>query len=106
VHPRLEYHLVQSDANGVVTSVEPLTDSDIRINGGYFVFRNSILDDIRPDEELVVEPFARLIARGELLAYRHDGFWEPMDTIKDKQRLDSLLESGRVPWQREPVPDA
>jgi len=106
VRPRLEYHVVRSDGDGIVTSVEPLAESDLRINGGYFVFRQSIVDEIRPDEELVVEPFARLIARGELLAYRHDGFWEPMDTIKDKQRLDSLLESGRVPWRREPVPDA
>ena len=50
-------------------------------------------------EELVVEPFARLIERGELIAYRYEGFWEPMDTIKDKQRLDALAESGKAPWR-------
>ncbi len=100
VRPRLEYHVVHNDADGVVTAVEPLMDSDIRINGGYFVFRRDILDEIQSGEELVVEPFARLIKRGELLAYPYDGFWEPMDTIKDKQRLDGLIESGRVPWHR------
>ena len=63
------------------------------------MFRREILDDIEPGEELVEQPFARLIERGELLAYRYDGFWEPMDTIKDKQRLDALLESGSAPWR-------
>ena len=58
-----------------------------------------MLDYINPGEELVDEPFARLIAANELLAYRYDGFWEPMDTIKDKQRLDALAESGRAPWR-------
>jgi glucose-1-phosphate cytidylyltransferase len=104
VRPKLEYHIVRADSDGIVTAVEPLSDADIRINGGYFVFRRAILEEIRPDEELVGEPFARLIERRELLAYPYDGFWEPMDTIKDKQRLDSLLESGRAPWQRERVP--
>ena len=62
-----------------------------------------------PGEELVEEPFRRLIEKGELIAYRYEGFWEPMDTIKDKQRLDALAESGRAPWRhvgREPAPGA
>ncbi len=50
------------------------------------------------------QPFGRLIERRELLAYPYDGFWEPMDTIKDKQRLDALLESGRPPWRRDTAP--
>ena len=61
--------------------------------------------DARPGEELVVEGFRRLIDQSELLAYRYDGFWEPMDTIKDKQRLDALAESGCAPWQVQiPIP--
>ena len=64
--------------------------ADVWINGGFMVLRRDILDDINPGEELVVEPFRRLIERGELIAYRYEGFWEPMDTIKDKQRLDAL----------------
>jgi glucose-1-phosphate cytidylyltransferase len=101
VKPRLEYHLVRSDADGVVTAIEQLAHADVRINGGFFVFRREILDAIEPGEDLVEQPFARLIERGELLAYPYDGFWEPMDTIKDKQRLDALVESGRAPWKRE-----
>ena len=54
----------------------------------------------RKREELVIEPFARLIEKGELIAYRYEGFWEPMDTIKDRQRLDALAESGKAPWRR------
>src|SRR4249920_1268350 len=99
VRPRLEYHLVRSDGNGVVTAIEVLAEADVRINGGFFVFRKDVLDVIEPGEELVVQPFGRLIERGELLAYPYDGFWEPMDTIKDKQRLDALVESGQAPWR-------
>ena len=57
------------------------------------------LDQIRPGEDMVEEPFRRLAARGELLAHRHDGFWAPMDTLKDKQCLETLHESGQAPWQ-------
>ena len=86
--------------------IELLAQADVRINGGLFVFRREILDAIEPGEELVEQPFARLIERGELLAYPYDGFWEPMDTIKDKQRLDALFESGRPPWRRGLPPKA
>jgi glucose-1-phosphate cytidylyltransferase len=100
VRPRLDYHVVRADSGGLVRSIEPLREADVRINGGYFVFRRGIFDLIRPGEDLVAEPFGRLIERGELLAYPYDGFWEPMDTIKDKQKLDSLLEGGEPPWRR------
>ena len=104
VRPRLDYHVLHAQADGVVTSVERLADADVRINGGFFVFRRDILDVIHPGEDLVEEPFGRLIERGELIAYPYDGFWEPMDTIKDKQKLDAHLESGQAPWQRRGVP--
>ena len=100
VQPRVEYHVVHADDDGVVKSVESLAEADVRINGGYFVFRREILDAIGDGEELVEQPFARLTAKQELLAYRYDGFWEPMDTIKDKQKLDALFEGGRAPWRR------
>jgi glucose-1-phosphate cytidylyltransferase len=103
VRPRLEYHVVHADDEGVVDAIERLTSAEVRINGGYFVFRREIFDFIEPGEELVEEPFARLIERRELLAYPYDGFWEPMDTIKDKQKLDALVERGRAPWRREHV---
>ena len=53
---------------------------------------------MRPGEELVVEPFQRLIEAGELVAYRHRGFWAAMDTLRDKQTLEDMMEKGRTPW--------
>ena len=99
VRPIFNAHVVGADADGVVHSVEDIQQADVRINGGFFVFRRNVLDYINPGEELVDEPFKRLIEARELISYRYDGFWEPMDTMKDKQRLDSLAESGRAPWR-------
>jgi glucose-1-phosphate cytidylyltransferase len=99
VRPRVEYHLVRADESGIVRRVEHLPLADVWINGGFFVFRRDVFDVLQPGEDLVNEPFARLIEREDLLAYRYEGFWEPMDTVKDKQKLDSLLDSGIAPWQ-------
>ncbi len=93
-------HVVETDPDGTVRSIEDLQRADVWINGGFFVFRREVLDAINPGEELVVEPFRRLIEHEALIAYRYEGFWEPMDTIKDKQRLDALADSGRAPWVR------
>jgi glucose-1-phosphate cytidylyltransferase len=101
VRPPVEYHLVHADPDGLVRSIQPLAEADVWINGGYFAFRSEIFDVIEPGDDLVYAPFARLIERGDLIAYRYTGFWEAMDTIKDKQKLDALVESGRVPWRRE-----
>lgn len=101
VRPSLSYHVVSADEDGAVTSIEEIDSGDVRINGGFFVFRREMLGFIEPGEELVHEPFHRLIERRELIAYRHDGFFGPMDTMKDKQRLDTLWDSGEAPWQRE-----
>jgi len=100
VPPPVEYHLVHADPDGLVRSVERLDEADVWINGGFFVFRREIFDAIEPGDDLVDQPFARLIERGNLLAYQYEGFWEPMDTIKEKQKLDAILESGRAPWLR------
>ena len=74
--------------------------SDVRINGGFFVCRRELLDWIEPGDELVEETFPRLIPRGEVVAFPYEGFFGPMDTIKDRQRLEALHESGRAPWRR------
>jgi glucose-1-phosphate cytidylyltransferase len=98
VRPQFNAHLVETDANGTVLSVSDMSTSAVRINGGFFVFRREILDCIEPGDELVEETFERLIARRELVAFPHDGFFGPMDTIKDQQRLDELHRSGAAPW--------
>jgi glucose-1-phosphate cytidylyltransferase len=104
VRPRLEYHVVHAREDGHVTGVSHIRDSDVRINGGFFVFRPDIFDAIRSGEDLVNEPFGRLIERDALIAYPYEGFWESMDTIKDKQKLDALCEGGSAPWVRKPLP--
>ncbi len=98
VRPMFNAHVVHADDDGVVRMVEDMQHANVWINGGFMVLRRNILEMINPGEELVIEPFARLIEQGELLAYRYEGFWEPMDTIKDKQRLDALAEGGNPPW--------
>jgi glucose-1-phosphate cytidylyltransferase len=69
------------------------------INGGYFVLRNSIFDYINEGEELVEEPFGRLIKEDRLAAYSHTGFWQPMDTFKDKITFDRTYAQGEAPWE-------
>jgi glucose-1-phosphate cytidylyltransferase len=100
VRPQFHAHLVETDERGTVLSVAEMSHSSVRINGGFFVFRRDILDWIEPGDELVEETFERLIARGEVVAFPHDGFFGPMDTIKDQQRLEELHRSGSAPWCR------
>jgi glucose-1-phosphate cytidylyltransferase len=70
------------------------------INGGFFVFEPLVLDYMeRDDMALEREPLERLAADGQLMAYRHTGFWHPMDTLRDKQLLESLWASGNAPWK-------
>ena len=99
VRPQFSAHVVHVDGDGTVNSIEDIQEADVWINGGFFVFKHDVLDVIREGEELVEEPFRRLIAEDELVGYRYEGFWGPMDTMKDKQRLDALADSGRAPWR-------
>ena len=99
VRPVFNAHVIDAGEDGVVRSVADMQQADVWINGGFMVLRRDVLEYVNPGEELVVEPFQRLIEQGGLLAYRYEGFWEPMDTIKDKQRLDALAESGKAPWR-------
>src|SRR5690349_7769748 len=99
VRPQFNAHLVSTDLDGNVTAVEDMSRSDLRINGGFFVLRRDVLDYIEPGEELVEEPFGRLIVENELVAYPYEGFFGAMDTIKDRQRLENMHESGQAPWQ-------
>jgi glucose-1-phosphate cytidylyltransferase len=108
VQPTASFDIVESNADGQVRGILPLTRSDIWINGGFFVFRNEIFQHIQQGEELVREPFRRLIEKQALLAYKYPGFWQCMDTFKDKQHLEELNQ-GTAPWKvwlRATPPDA
>jgi len=100
VRPPLTYHLADIDDDGSVVEFRSSDRSDIWINGGYFILRPEIFDYMREGEELVLEPFSRLIADDQLLAYRHDSFWRSMDTLRDRQILEDLVEQGEMPWRK------
>lgn len=98
VQPTSSFDIVYAGAEGTVREIRPVSRTDIWINGGFFVMRNEIFQDIQPGEELVREPFQRLIDRQALLAHRYTGFWQCMDTFKDKQLLEELNQ-GTAPWK-------
>ncbi len=96
--PRLSYHFVRTAADGTVVELQDPDRVELWVNGGYFAFRRQIFDYIHGGEDLVGEPFQRLIREARILGYRHRGFWRNMDTFKDKQALDDLYASGKAPW--------
>lgn len=92
------FHGVTAETNGIVTAFGAMKDSTFAVNAGYFCFREKIFDYIREGEELVEEPFQRLIAERRLSAFRHRGFWQQMDTLKDKMSYDHMVARGDCPW--------
>jgi glucose-1-phosphate cytidylyltransferase len=98
VQPTASFDIVNVEEGGLVKDVQALTRTDIWINGGFFVMRKEIFDHMQPGEELVREPFQRLIDKQALLAYHCPGFWQCMDTFKDKQHLEEL-NIGKAPWK-------
>ena len=99
VKPRLSYHLVTVGDNSLVANIQDMDRTDTRINGGYLIFRRELFSYMRAGEELVHEPFHRLIKEQQLVAYNYDGFWASMDTFKDKQMLDDIYARGNAPWE-------
>jgi glucose-1-phosphate cytidylyltransferase len=98
IRPTYTFHVVDVAEDGRVNKIQHVLDTGTRINGGYFIFRRGIFDEIKEGEELVEAPFQRLVEQGRLMAFAYDGFWAPMDTLKDKQDLDALWEAGTPPW--------
>jgi len=98
VQPTASFDIVSVSQDGLVTDVSALTSSDVWINGGFFVMRNEIFRHIQPGEELVREPFQRLIKKRALLTYKCTGFWQCMDTLRDVHLLQSLWGKGAAPW--------
>lgn len=98
VQPTASFDIVQMGPAGHVAGIAGLTQTDIWINGGFFVMRPEIFRYINPGDELVRAPFRRLIEKQALLAYKCAGFWQCMDTFKDKQALEEL-NHGKAPWK-------
>jgi len=92
------FHCVHSDDGGLVSAFGQIAASEFWINGGFFCLRQSIFDHLEEGDELVEKPFQRLIAERQLLVYRHHGFWQSMDTFKDKITFDRMEARGNCPW--------
>lgn len=92
-------HMINADKSGLVSGIEHVSSSELRMNAGFFLFKREIFDYLGEGEELVEQPFQRLIQARQLVAYPHDGFWMAMDTFKDKMQFESLVAAGNTPWQ-------
>jgi glucose-1-phosphate cytidylyltransferase len=104
VRPELQFGVAELDGpDGRVLGFREKPRSEHWINGGFLCLRLAALDYLEPDSVLEREPLRRLAADGELRAYRHEGFWECMDTYKDAVALNDLWASGEAPW-RVPTP--
>lgn len=99
VCPPDSFHTVSIDENDRVAGVRSATDLDLRVNGGYFVLRQNVFDYLDAGEDLVGDALPRASAEGRFLAWRHDGFWVPMDTLKERAVLEALHRSGDAPWE-------
>jgi len=99
VHPQFNFHFVEFNGSDSVCRLRTTQQSQVWINGGYFIFRSEIFEHIRDGEELVLEPFNRLIAAGRLMGYKYEGFWRAMDTLRDRQILEEMVERGETPWR-------
>jgi len=93
------FHAVKVGGKGVVNEIEPVEKMDLWMNGGFFVFTPKIFEYMHDGEELVEQPFERLIDRQQLCTVKHDGFWGCMDTFKEKESLDDMYTKGDAPWE-------
>ena len=101
VHPPARFGVLEIDGTRVKRFEEKPQASEGWINGGFFVFEPSLFDRIAGDDTVLEhEPLMSLAADGELSVYEHEGFWQPMDTLRDKRALEELWATGSPPWAR------
>ena len=98
VDPQDSFHVVKIDDDGNLQGIEPVADMEMRINGGFFVLRQGIFDYLGEGEDLVMDACIRAAKDGRFRAVRYDGFWAPMDTLKERSQLEELYRTGQCPW--------
>ena len=98
VPPQAVFHIVDVDGEKKVNSIYPVTDMDIRENGGYFILRPEAIDYIPENGDLVGDACTRLAKEGRLLSYPYEGFWQPADTLKERNALEAAYRAGTRPW--------
>ena len=99
VQPRLPFGVARLDGDGSVFGFTEKPRSELWVNAGFFCFERTALEALEPDSVLEREPLEHLAAAGQLRAYRHEGFWECMDTYKDWITLNDLWAEGQAPWR-------
>jgi glucose-1-phosphate cytidylyltransferase len=98
VPPQAAFHMVESDDDDYVTDIRTVSSLRVQENGGYFFFTPEIFDYLGEGEDLVTDALPRLAAERRLLAWPHDGFWKPADTVKERSELDALARRHQRPW--------
>ncbi|OQY36098.1 MAG: glucose-1-phosphate cytidylyltransferase [Anaerolineaceae bacterium 4572_5.1] len=98
VKPAQSFHTVKFDDDDNIQSISPARESGIWFNGGFFALKKEIFNYIEDGEELVEEPFARLVAERQIIGYKNQGFWGCIDTMKEKKAFDDMFSSGNTPW--------
>jgi glucose-1-phosphate cytidylyltransferase len=99
VRPPARFGHLEVDEDAVTVFDEKPQTAEGWINGGFFVFEPEVFDYIEGDVALEHAPLRRLAADGQLMAYRHSGFWQCMDTLRDKRLLEQLWQTGEAPWK-------
>jgi glucose-1-phosphate cytidylyltransferase len=99
VRPLLPFGVAELNGDGLVRGFVEKPRSERWINGGFFCFEPSVLELLTPSSVLEREPLSQLAETGELRAFRHEGFWDCMDTYKDALLLNDLWAAGRAPWK-------
>jgi glucose-1-phosphate cytidylyltransferase len=100
VAPPGRYGALELQGDRVASFIEKPPGDNALINGGFFVLDPRVIDRIAGDDTpWEAEPLVGLARDGQLMAFRHAGFWQPMDTLRDKNRLEQLWESGHAPWK-------
>ena len=100
VGPPGRFGALEMDGNRVSRFAEKPRGDGATINGGFFICENNVLDLIDGDDCVWEQgPLTSMAEAGELAAYRHDGFWQPMDTLREKNQLEALWDSGKAPWK-------
>ncbi len=99
VRPELQFGVAELNGDGVVRGFDEKPRSEHWVNGGFFCFEPAVFEVLAQDSVLEREPLRRLAAAGELRAFKHEGFWDCMDTYKDAVMLNDRWRQGEAPWK-------
>ena len=99
VRPLSRFGILEIDKNGSVTSFNEKRREESWVNGGFFVFKPQIFDYLSSDSILETTTIQMLTTQNQVSAFKHEGFWQPMDTFKESRMLNEIWNSGQAPWK-------